>query len=160
MWYGLLFLLIIGLIIYQMVEAGLVFSLLIIALTTTVLVFYFKLKNRAAEENASEGVKARFKVYERVIVVVCIIMIMVGLIMWLVGISNGTPTISSSGNACGWCGGNGKFWGSECWACDGFGVEFSEGTSYSSSTSKGLLMAVSSALVVFVSFLNKKGFFD
>lgn len=137
MWYSLLFLLIIGFIIYQMVEAGLVFSLLIIVLTTTVLVFYFKLKNRAAEENATAVAKTCFKVYEKTIVVVSAILHITGLTMWIVGASNGRENYIIRGE------------GDVGWEMI-----------YAPSTSMGLLLVLITALIVFVIILNKKGVFD
>jgi len=136
MWYGLLFLLI-GITIYEMVEAGLVFSLLIIALTTTVLVFYFKLKNRAAEENATAVAKTRFKVYEKTIVVVSAILHIPGWIMWLSGASNGRENYIIRGE------------GDVGWEMI-----------YAPSTSMGFLLVLITALIVFVIILNKKGVFD
>lgn len=124
--------------------AGIIRSLILIAITAGIVLLSIKLNKKGKDV---DGLMKFF-------IGVSVLAFGIGLILFLVGLMNGETSTSFTGNGCSVCGGDGSFMGKECTACFG-GWELANSFAVANTTWFGLLMAISAAVVFFTSLVIK-----
>lgn len=149
-----IFLFAVLLIVGIVINSALGMFLTILSITALTLILFFIIRRKAEENRSSRMLIKMANTLPKVILAISVILCIVGIFMFIIGISLAEDNYSFSGERCGICGGNGYFLNSRCKNCYGSGYEFSNNRIYFDCTWAGILMAISSAVVFITTIVN------
>lgn len=131
-------------------NAGWVATAIVAVTCTAVSVGIYQLRKFAAKQSPASFYCSLSRFLTALVKVGSVILLIIGILLFVIGIFTAEDTLSFSGDRCGICGGTGRFFGAECRNCYGSGYAFERGALFANATWSGVLIAAGS-LVTFMS---------
>lgn len=135
-WLGLI-LIVVAILIFAVGNAGILYTLVVAAITTAIIVAFVKFEKKAEADGITSGFA---KTLPKILMVISAIVCLVGIIAFIAGFVGSSSHMSGLEN-CDYCGGSG------CFFCGGRGYFVETDTQLFGSPGKGLILALSAAAV-------------